>query len=261
MRFATTFAAAALAVGLMAAQTANAGIVISGTATGDSTDFSFLNASVQAGLDPLNQPQRQILAFPKPDPLKVGESDLDSSPFSLSQSYDPPSGGAPEDILSAIGKSSSLGIFNTKLRGKGTDITLVLTMVFDGFKYPDDNPMNWISNISSTLLFGGATLTATASVTDDDQDTPDYTVNHSKLTGDITSNPASQNIFTLVEPSRSFRVTQTLTVFLPADSAVAFEMTDTLTAANRIPEPTTLALVGASLLGLGVARRYRRRTH
>jgi hypothetical protein len=263
MRFATTFATAALAVGLMAAQTANAGIIISATANGNAIP-GLNGVSVLPGVDPVTQnaPPRQIFAGPVPNSFVVGNSVLSFGSFSASQRYDPVSGGAPDDILSAIGNSTSIGITNTINSDTGTDITLILTMVFDGFNYPVDNPMSWISNISSNKLDGGARLTATVSVTDIDLSTPDYSVNHSELTGtNITNNTASQNIFTLVEPGRPFSVTQTLTVFLPVRAQANFEKTDTLTAANRIPEPTTLALVGASLLGLGVARRCRRRTH
>jgi hypothetical protein len=263
MRIRASFAAAALAVGLMAAQTANAGIIIIATANGNAIP-GLNGVSVLPGVDPVTQnaPPRQIFTGPAPSPFVVGNSVLSFGSFNASQRYDPPSGGAPADILSAIGNSSAIGITNTAVNGAGTDITLVLTLVFDGFNYPVDNPMNWTSTISSTRLDGRATLMATASVTDNDPNTPNYSANHSVLTGaNIQNNTASQNIAALIEPGRPFSVTQTLTVFLPGDSGINFGKVDTLTAVDRVPEPTTLALLGASLLGLGVSRRYRRRTH
>jgi hypothetical protein len=246
MRLNTKLAALAVTAGLGIAafaspQQADAGIIVSATANGSA--IAGLNgASAQPGVDPATQNPRQIELLLNLGAVNVGGTTLVFSAFNATQNYTPLIGGSPNDITQALGDSTAISITNAG----NVAATLQITVVYDSFNYPIGNPLSWASTIASSRLDGGAIFDATETV-------GGVTINHNALTG-----PGQDTIVTQISPGRPFTVTQVLDIFLPAGAIANIQKSDTLSA---VPEPTTLALLGAGLLGLAAARRHRRRDH
>jgi len=237
------------AIGLLlsAAQPARAGITLNVTSQPSNT--SIAPVTLLVGTDPATNPQipgvHQI-SFTAPGQQTVlGPNTFLFQSLSLVQSYTPVIG--PTGIInSALGDSTTVQLRNLN----GPAATLTITVAYDSFNFPTGNPLSWTSAFAATRLDGGATISATESVTSSGGG---GTISHPLLT---SVGADSRTI--LVSPSRPFTVTQVFTLFLPSGANASFEKSDTLS--NAVPEPASLAMIASALplIGLGAWTRRRK---